>query len=252
MRRIAPLVLVLILCGLFIGSPAEAISTDLYFGITPDSPSGSTNPGTISYAGLTAPLVGSAIAVFDIVQSLAVGTPGDLDCLSCTLSFSTGSFAGTTSSGLPGINGYLFSGGGSFQIIGGATDGGLPFLPTGTALFTGIPTSAVVSANTLGVTELGLSFQGTLNSNLASHFGLSTGAYNGFLRIDTTEISNADSPFVYSTIQTLIGSGSSDVSHAFVRSVPLPATVWPFAVGFVALAAWWEQRKYCSSRVELL
>ena len=200
MRPIVPLVLVLILCGLFIGSPAEAISTGVYFGITPDTVTGSTNPGTISYAGLTAPLVGSDIAVFDIVQSLAVGTPGDLDCLSCTLSFSTGSFAGTTSTNLPGIYGYLFSGGGSFQIIGGATDGGLFSLPTGTTLFSGIPTSAVVSANILGVTELAVNFQGTLNSNLASHFGLSTGAYNGFLRINTAEISNAASPFVYSTI----------------------------------------------------
>ena len=111
MRRIGPLVLLSLVWCLFAGSPAEAVSTSIYFFIT-------GNPGTISYAGGTAPLVGSNIDVFHIDPDPIEGGH-EFDCVKCTLTFSTGPFAGTLPADKEANLAYSFAGGGSLQIIGG-------------------------------------------------------------------------------------------------------------------------------------
>ncbi len=70
--------------------------------------------GTISYAGGTAPLVGSGITVSDLTSiSSPANNNVQLACTSCQLNFTTGNFV---SSG-PGGTDY-FAGGGSFQLAG--------------------------------------------------------------------------------------------------------------------------------------
>ncbi len=246
MRRIVVLAVLALSLAIFTGSPAEALPNSLFFSITPDNPfTGHTNPGSISYAGGAAPLVGSNIDVFGIVREVAVGGPDDLGCLRCRLSFSTGTFAGTIPAGAgpAGYEGYSFSGGGSLQILGGVNfPDASSFLPEGTVLLTGVPTYGVLSENVIGGTELALFFQGALNPELLSFYDYPAGAsYAGFIRINTAEVGNAPGAFTLTTIQTLFGSGGSDVSHVFVQAVPLPASHWPFAIGLVVLAAWRER-----------
>ena len=98
--------------------------------------------GTISYAGGSAALVGKNIGISHILENLAGASGPELVCENCTLTFTTGPFAGTVPhDGTP--DGYSFSGGGSLQIIGGfrSQDGSVS-LPANTVLLKAVPTGA--------------------------------------------------------------------------------------------------------------
>jgi hypothetical protein len=242
MRPIASFTYVLVFWCLLTVSPAQA----LFFTLEHDlgGSFGSGNPGTISYAGGTAPLVGSNITINFIHTAIPVPADPGLTCVLCTLSFSTGPSVPT------GTTSYAFSGGGSFQITGGATGtsflDGTPFmLPAGTTLFSSVPTSASVSpalSSFYGPRSIvGINSLGTLNSSLASFFGLPGGSYASSTFISTTELSFAPNPFVLSTFQ--FGECCGDLAWVHVASVPEPATLWMLAGAFVALAGWWQLRK---------
>jgi hypothetical protein len=244
MRRIAPLILLALLWCFFAGSPAEAVSTQLYFFLG--------SAGTVSYAGGTAPLVGSNIDVFYITPD-PLGSGKDLDCTKCTFTFSTGPFAGTFPAGQPGEHGsgYSFAGGGSLQIIGGANFNGAPFLPLGTTLLTGVPTNAIVVDDDIQggkfdtVTAFG--FQGvTLHPELLSFYQFPDGASLGGATIFGTSVgeSSAPNPLILSGIGPAFAfSDTHYVVIGATQAVPLPDTFWPFAVSFVALAGWRAWRK---------
>jgi hypothetical protein len=234
MRRLAYLFVVSFVWLLIGSSPALAIS----FLIIPDGPF-TTNGGTLSYAGGNVSLLGSNIGISSIVRSEAIGTPGDLTCVGCTLNFSTGAFANTIPASSPDPPGYSFSGGGSLQIIGGATSGLTPLLQPGTILFNGVITAATVSPNVLFGTESAVLVQGALNPTLASNFGLPANtSYAGGGQITTKELSSAPNAFFH----TMFGTCTGDLCSFRVNpaAVPIPGTEILFGLGFIALVAWRE------------
>ena len=257
MRRIVSLVLLPLIGCLFTAGPVEADSIPFQpsFSDTIHFRIADNDLGTMSYAGGSAPLMGSNIAVFDIVQG-SVDAPGDpaLKCVECILNFSTGPFAGTTPGGIGDLPDYAFSGGGSFQIIGGVTPSFLPVgapnttLPIGTTLLTGVMTGMLgVSDDICGLgpcSEVGFAFaQGTVHPAIGFLYGLPAGvsSVSGGGLIATLGVNNAPDPFIQSTF-----GSTHRFEPSFIQvsgfTVPVPATFWPFAVGFMTLAAWWARR----------
>lgn len=244
-----PVFLLLLLSSLFPGKPAWAIPQELYFHVQVDSPEiGRTNPGTISYAGGPAPLVGSNISVFEIVRTPALGSPEDLTCLSCTLKFSSGPYAGRVN--FPAGPANSFSSGGSLQIIGGVSNniGNVNHLslPLGTMLYSGVPmgmrlyTDDFSDRTSLQFTLSG----GGLNEELRSHFGLVVDAsLRGVSLIVVEEKANPPDSFVLGTFRAAFPGEPSYVWLSESEKVPLPETLWPFAIAFVALAGWQAWRK---------
>ena len=255
MRWIATFAFLLLAWYLFAGTPAEALP------LPPSAPgpffmigtvSGVTNPGTISYAGGTAPLVGSNIDVDFITRDIAIAGSSDaeLSCLQCTLSFSTGPFAGTIPSQFPGgPDDYSFSGGGALQILGGASffdgTGIVSLLPIGTVLLSGVPITGGVGEGVLNFgTLVHVGFQGALHPQIEAFNQLPVDAsVEGDARIGSVEEVSAPEAFTLSHVGSL-GGFLSDPSHVETRSVPLPDMLWPTVIGMIGLAGFvaWRTR----------
>lgn len=238
-------------------SPALAVpmqtdrgpTNSAYFSVLNDghkSINSGNNPGTISYAGGSSPLVGHNIAIYEIVAIPVTASESDLTCVSCSLNFSSGSFAGSSPSSDPGHpgNDYSFHGGGSLTITGGATGAGFS-LPGGTVLLHGVLSGAVLGGgeNGRGATEVtGLILQSAvLHPDLISHFAISN-PYTAEAVLTTTEMSSAPNPFVLSTFTFNDSGDSSSLVVNGNLTVPLPDTFWPFALGLLILLVWWEYR----------
>ena len=264
MRWIGFIIILPLIACLSAESPAGATSFEgFFFHILGEDPSQGleNNPGTMSYAGGSAPLIGSNIAVNAIVQTPAPIGQTELRCVGCILGFSTGPFAGTTDFGSGPHQDYLFSAGGSFQIIGGvSTFDGTPVLPLGTTLLTGVMTSFFQPpsftdpfvADDFGPCGLGpcseLEFlfdQGAVNPTLGTIYGLPAGvaSVSGNAIISTLGLNNAPDPFVQSTF-----TGTHQFEPSFVRvgapsAVPEPDMLWLTVIGFAGLAGWGAWRK---------
>ena len=108
--------------------PVQANSV-LDFGIA------APTPGSISYAGVNAPLTGANI---DVDTIIGLGTPANNNvissCTSCRLDFTTGNFSGVSG------NSWVFSSGGTITVTGGVDfldtlpD---PDIPNGSTLLSG-------------------------------------------------------------------------------------------------------------------
>lgn len=247
MRRTVCMGLALLALSFFSIAPAGADSIT-YFEIE-----SSSNVGTISYAGGNASLIGTDIPVFNITNHIqGGGVPADLTCVQCKLSFTTGNFAGVAPV-FPFVGqqpGYLFSGGGSLQIIGGINfQNATPLLPLGTTLLAGLPTTGLVGPDLVRGTGVAIGYGGQLHPTLQSYYGRLSGVFSGSILVNTAEAVSAPDAFTLTTILNQAGFGSGgENSFAYLTSsrpeaVPIPETSWMLALGFGALVLWRECRK---------
>ena len=202
------------ICVLFFPTIAKA-ATVLDFGIK------APTTGTLSYAGGTAPLIGSGIDVDDVVGlNTALNNNVVSICASCTLDFQTGSSTG----------GWNYGAGGTITITGGidfpdaTTD-----IPTGTTLLQGTFDNATVINLGSGSFEfqiVGGSFTDTKHPDLLAFYGLPDIGYNGGLNISFSTTANMGDLFTSDQIF------SGDVVN---QPVPVPAAIWLFGSGLIGL-----------------
>lgn len=124
------------------------------------------NGGTVSYSGGTSALVGTDIR-FDRVSGIDTPSNNGVagNCTSCTLNFTTGSKNGTS--------GFEWNGGGSFTITG-SLDGPLPVVGPTTLLSGSFVSDVSVTNFGGGYLVGGVVDPATLNSALASFYGVAT------------------------------------------------------------------------------
>lgn len=187
--------------------------------------------GTISYAGGSAPLVGTGIPVQRVD---GFGTPenptppgGGLQIDGGLLSFQTGPFVA-----FDALGGYEFGAGGFFTITGAIPELNIP---AGTALLTGTFTQALYNLGPLGLVLLP---QGTdtKDSTVVEYFGLDPSVmfeFGGFLI--TEPLLNFDGgPFSADVVSVDIPNAPTDVP---VTPIPEPASLLLVAGGLAVLRA---------------
>jgi len=179
-------------------------------------------PGTLSYAGGSAPLIGSGIEVDNVV---GLGTPSNSNvistCVSCRLDFTSGGSTG----------GWVFGSGGTISITGGIdfTDS-TPDIAAGSLLLSGTFDSAQIfslSSGTFQFTILGASFSDTKNPALLAFYGLPDVLYTGGLNLSFSTDATMGVDFTTSSL------GSGGITN---QAVPVPAALWLFGSGLVGLA----------------
>jgi len=194
----------------------QASASSLDFGII------APTPGSLSYAGGAAPLIGSGI---DVDNVIGLGTPSNNNvtsiCSSCTLDFTSGASTGS----------WVFGSGGTISITGGidfpdaTTD-----IPTGTTLLSGTFNSAQIidlGSGTFEFQILGASFSDTKNPDLLAFYGLPDVQYNGGLNLSFQTTAAMGASFSTTTLL------SGDIVN---QAVPVPAAVWLFGSGLLGLA----------------
>lgn len=207
----------------FLSTPAKAVELD--FNIS------APTSGTVSYNGSGGGLIGTNIEVDNVV---GLSTPANANvaslCVSCVLNFTSGNLSnagGPPPSG--NNNGWLsFGSGGSITITGGVQLQGSTDIPVGTTLLSGTFNSAFVQ-------DLGSSFKVTFGSftdtkhpDLLAYYGLAPSPFEGALTL------------LFGSVNTGVGEAfaSTSVFSGSVANtpVPVPAAVWLFGSGVVALA----------------
>ena len=229
--RSTAFVAVLALLVTVAGSAAQAAS--LQFNLT-----AAQTTGTVSYAGGTNPLVGTAIGIADII---GLGTSANdgitATCSNCQLSFMTGNytgFAGDT---------WDFDPDGSVSIVGGVDfPDATPDITDGTTLLSGSFTTAQLHDHSIfepGEFHLHLdaaTFTDTKNSAMTDFYGLPGGQYIGGMTI-TFQTSTGITPETAFT-SDILNSGS-----VVNQPVPIPAAVWLFGSGLLGLIGVTGRRK---------
>ena len=186
--------------------------------------------GTVSYAGGTDPLIGSAIQIEQILGIDTSSNPGVVgDCISCTVSFNTGTASGTAGTWDWG------AGAGNFLTITGGIDfpGGSPNdIAAGSILLTGTFGSAEVikSGTSFRISVLG--FTDTKHQNILDEYGvIQTGPFPGTGNVTFTVAGNPDVGDAFSSIGNITNVNVSNV-------VPIPGTALLFGLSFAAFAVW--------------
>ncbi len=202
-----------LLAAVSLSATASAATASLVFGIIPPT------SGTINYAGGSNPLIGTNIAVDNLI---GLNTPSNTNvlsqCVSCTLNFSSGSFASYDSTNKI----WNFSGGGAITVKGGVDLGSNSSLdiPLSTTLLTGVFDSASVDQQTDGKFGIRIaqgSFSDSKDAALLAFYGLPLGiGYDGELTL-AFSASKQGNAFSSTTI-----FGGTIVN----TPVPVPAAVW--------------------------
>lgn len=198
--------------------------------------------GSVSYAGGSSALVGTGIQVDNVVG--INGTPLNnnvlRNCIMCTLSFTTGGFAG--SSALGPTTQYSFFGGGSFTISGTVdldNNGVLSAADaTGTLLsgvFDGI--TSIVSHTQMGSFAFGgllSTFGAVMNNTLAGFYGVqSASGYYGYINL-----SFFASPLGANGAFNSTSLGSGDV----IAATPEPVSIILLGTTLVLCGTVWRRR----------
>lgn len=197
-------------------------------------------PGSISFAGGTAPLIGSNIEVDSLV---GLDTPANasvpIDCIGCILSFETGGLTGFSSSLSSGVDQWTFGSGGEISIFGALDldgDGNVDLdsrtLLSGTF---GLAEVIKVSDGVLRFTVAVGSFSDTKDSDVLAFFGLPNAEFLGGMNISFDLQASAFGGDPFASSQVLSGNIANTL-------VPLPGTL-PLLGGALGLFAMLKRRR---------
>jgi hypothetical protein len=188
-----------------------------------------TATGVVSYAGGSAPLVGTNITVSSITDEPSNVT---LTCVGCLLNFTTGAANGS----------WSWSAGGALSVTGlvptQTPAGGTQFNGTAGTLLTGTFVSADVIAGGTTSFEVSGTFPDSKNPALLSYFGEPVGPYVGDITVDFVVASGATAPNAF-TSTSLSGR---DVSNTLAITGE-PASIVLLGAGSLGLGLWKRARR---------
>lgn len=220
---------IILVGGTVIGSNgSSALAVELDFNLS------APTSGTISYNGTGGELVGTNIEV-DNVVGLATPTNANVTslCLSCVLNFTSGL---ETSAGGPNSNNngwWSFGSGGTISITGGVQLQGGTDIPLGSTLLSGTFNSAFVQDLGSQFKVTFGSFSDTKHADLLSYYGVDPSPFSGALTLLFGSVNGGvGSAFT----STSVFGGSVVNTPSPTAPVPVPAAVWLFGSGVVALA----------------
>ncbi len=227
-RLCLAMVLGTILTGFF---SATAMAVELDFNIS------APTSGTISYNGAGGGLTGLNIEVDEVV---GIDTPANANvtslCVSCVLNFTSGSLSNAGGPPPSGNNNgwWSFGSGGSITITGGVQLQGSTDIPVGTTLMSGTFNNAFVQDLGTQFRVTFGSFSDTKHAELLSYYGLTPEPFSGAL---TLLFGSSNGGVGSAFTSTSVFGGSVVNTPSPVNPVPLPAAIWLFGSGVVALFA---------------
>lgn len=196
-------------------------------------------PGTVTYAGGVAPLMGTNIEADNVV---GLSTPLHdsvlSNCVACVINFTTGNLSGYNAA----TSTWTFNGGGNIQIVGGvdfSDNTTLNDIASGSTLLSGTFNNASVIKLPTGYFQFfiaGGSFTDSKHPDLLAYYGLPANVpYEGGFNLSFAAAPGGG-PGGFSSTMLLSG----DVSNT---PVPLPGALWLLGSGLAGIGAFARRRK---------